>query len=121
MVSYNVIVGDTITKVVIYYFNLDKSSVWSRRELIIGLTTLFLTLPLSLHRGMAKFARFSLAALLVIAFVMCAVFVRVFTLGPTMQVLFSFKLVSSPPHPTIFLKLKCNSLDGSITLSRLII
>ena len=38
MVSYNVIVGDTITKVIIYYFGLGNDSIFSRRELIISLT-----------------------------------------------------------------------------------
>ena len=84
MVSYNVIVGDTITKVIVYYADLDFGSFWSRREVFIVLTTLFLTLPLSLHRGMAKFARFSFAALCVIVFVLCAVVARFFTLGLTL-------------------------------------
>lgn len=83
MVSYNVIVGDTVTKVVVYYADLAADSVWSRRELFITLTTLLLTLPLSLHRGMVRLARFSFVALCVIAFVLCAVFVRIFTLGPS--------------------------------------
>ena len=86
MVSYNVIVGDTVTKVVVYYFDLAADSVWSRRELFITLTTLLLTLPLSLHRGMVRLARFSFVALCVIAFVLCAVFVRIFTLGPSVYV-----------------------------------
>lgn len=35
MVSYNVIVGDTITKVMIYYTGLDVDNVLARRELVI--------------------------------------------------------------------------------------
>ena len=37
MVSYNVIVGDTITKVLTYYIGLEVGNVWARRELIITL------------------------------------------------------------------------------------
>jgi hypothetical protein len=38
MVSYNVIVGDTITKVMIYYVGLESDSIFGRRELVISLT-----------------------------------------------------------------------------------
>jgi len=83
MVSYNVLVGDTITKVVVYYADLDPSSVWARREMIIALTTVLLTLPLSLFDGMAKFAKVSFISLVVTAFVFLAIFIRLFTFGPS--------------------------------------
>lgn len=35
MISYNVIVGDTVTKVLTYYTGLESGSVWVRRELVI--------------------------------------------------------------------------------------
>lgn len=38
MVSYNVIVGDTITKVLVFYAGIGPESIWAQRELIIGLT-----------------------------------------------------------------------------------
>lgn len=37
MVSYNVIVGDTITKVLVFYAGVEADSIWARRELIIAL------------------------------------------------------------------------------------
>ncbi|XP_046451044.1 putative sodium-coupled neutral amino acid transporter 11 [Daphnia pulex] len=82
MVSYNVIVGDTITKVIIYYVGLESGSIFGRRELIISLTTLLFSLPLSLCDGMAKFARVSLLSLIVTGFVLFSIIFRLFTLGP---------------------------------------
>ena len=38
MVSYNVIVGDTVTKVLIYYAELEAGSFWARREFVIAVT-----------------------------------------------------------------------------------
>ena len=84
MVSYNVLVGDTITKVVVYYADLDPESVWARREMIIALTTVLLTFPLSLYDGMAKFAKVSFISLVVTGFVFLAIFIRLFTFGPSM-------------------------------------
>lgn len=82
MISYNVIVGDTITKVLTYYTGLESGSVWVRRELVITIMTLCLSLPLSLCDGMAKFARVSFISLVVTAFVLLAIIIRLFTLGP---------------------------------------
>lgn len=76
------ITGDTITKVIVYYADLEESSPWARRELIITMTTLCLSLPLSLHNGMAKFARVSLISLIVTSFVLVTIIIRLFTLGP---------------------------------------
>ncbi len=52
MVSYNVIVGDTVTQVVgrILLQNGTSPSVLLRREVISLATSIFLTLPLSLYR-----------------------------------------------------------------------
>lgn len=50
MISYNVIVGDTITKVIIRVFNVDPSSLFVQRQFVIIMATLFVTLPLSLYR-----------------------------------------------------------------------
>ena len=90
MVSYNVLVGDTITKVLVYYADLDASSLWSRREVIIALVTVCLTLPLSLYDGMAKFARVSFVSLMVTAFILLCIVVRFFTFGPEMYFSFRF-------------------------------
>ncbi|XP_057380444.1 putative sodium-coupled neutral amino acid transporter 11 [Daphnia carinata] len=82
MISYNVIVGDTVTKVLMYYAGLESGNIWVRREVVIAIITLCLSLPLSLCDGMAKFARVSFISLVVTAFVLCAIIIRLFTLGP---------------------------------------
>ena len=51
MVSYNVIVGDTITKVVARLFmTSNDSSFLVSREFILLVSTALVTLPLSLYR-----------------------------------------------------------------------
>ena len=50
MITYNIITGDTITAVVIRLTGIDPESFWARRELIIVLFTVFVTLPLSLYK-----------------------------------------------------------------------
>ncbi len=51
MVSYTVIVGDTVTKVVVRLVATDPSaSVFASREFISLVTTIIVTLPLSLYK-----------------------------------------------------------------------
>ena len=50
MVSYNVIVGDTITTVLIRVTGLDPNSIFAQREFVIFVTAVCITLPLSLYR-----------------------------------------------------------------------
>ena len=106
IISYNVVVGDTLTRVLMYYAELDESSPWARRELITSIVCLCITLPLTLgfttyctHKGkqnnlfnkyfffigngMAKFAKFSLISLVITGFVLCTMIYRLFTFGPS--------------------------------------
>ncbi len=50
MTSYNVIVGDTITRVLTRATGLDPGSFFARREVVIAITTIIVTLPLSLYK-----------------------------------------------------------------------
>jgi amino acid permease len=51
MVSYNVIVGDTFSKVLSHFFaNDDDDSFVGSREFAIVLATLLVSLPLSLYK-----------------------------------------------------------------------
>lgn len=54
MISYNVIIGDTITKVFMRIFKVSTDSVLGNRHFIVIMTSLFVTLPLSLHRNISK-------------------------------------------------------------------
>lgn len=50
MISYNIIVGDTVTKVLIRTTGVSPDSIIAQRETVVFLTTLVITLPLSLYR-----------------------------------------------------------------------
>lgn len=83
MISYNVIIGDTTTKVLLRITNLSPNSILGNRNFIVALATLLVTLPLSLYKQMAKLAKISFVSLVFIVFIMVAILVRVGTLGPT--------------------------------------
>lgn len=98
MVSYNVVVGDTITQVVarILQINANTSSVFVRREFVSLITSIFITLPLGLYKYVSKYlkppqymkntpwvirdveklGKSSLLSMALVAFVMVTVFVR---------------------------------------------
>ncbi|KAG7177019.1 sodium-coupled neutral amino acid transporter 11-like [Homarus americanus] len=50
LISYNIIVGDTMTKVLIRVTGIGQESVLVKREFIMATSTLLITLPLSLYR-----------------------------------------------------------------------
>ena len=50
MICYNVVVGDTVTKVLIRVFDIDPSALIAQRQFVIVMVTLIITLPLSLYR-----------------------------------------------------------------------
>ncbi|XP_075225054.1 putative sodium-coupled neutral amino acid transporter 11 [Lycorma delicatula] len=79
MVSYNVVVGDTVTKVLIRIFNLKPWSLLARRDFVVFLATVFITIPLCLFRDMAKLARASLISLFFVVFILVAIIIRLFT------------------------------------------
>ncbi|KAI1290008.1 putative sodium-coupled neutral amino acid transporter 11 [Halotydeus destructor] len=54
MISYNVIIGDTATKVFIRLFDVTSDNVFMNRNTVVFASTLFITLPLSLQKNMAR-------------------------------------------------------------------
>jgi len=83
MVSYNVIVGDTITKLIIRFSGPSvtlSNSVLASREFVIVVSTLLVTLPLSLYRDVDKLAKTSLASLIFVVIILTTIFIRAFTL-----------------------------------------
>ncbi|XP_078703428.1 putative sodium-coupled neutral amino acid transporter 11 isoform X3 [Branchiostoma floridae x Branchiostoma belcheri] len=76
MISYNIITGDTITKVMMRISGVTETNILANRYFIICLCTLFVTLPLSLYRNVAKLAKASLFACLLVVFIIIAVIVR---------------------------------------------
>lgn len=88
MVSYNVVVGDTVTKVIVRISGTDQTSVFAQREVIVFVATLLITIPLCLYRDIAKLAKISFLSLVCVAFILIAIFVR---MGSMSEVV--------PPHP----------------------
>lgn len=69
MISYNVIIGDTVTKVFKRLFALSHSNILANRNSIVFISTIFVTLPLSLQKDIAKMSRVSMVSLLLIIYI----------------------------------------------------
>lgn len=76
MVSYNVVVGDTVTKVIVRITGIDQDSIFAKREMIVFIATLLVTIPLCLYRDIAKLAKISFLSLVCVGFILIAIFVR---------------------------------------------
>ncbi|GFR90479.1 sodium-coupled neutral amino acid transporter 11 [Elysia marginata] len=82
MVSYNVIIGDTITKVILWIGGENSTlvhSVLGNRQFIILVVTLLVTLPLSLYKNIAKLGKWAFLSILLILFIMVASIIRLGT------------------------------------------
>ncbi|CAF1145485.1 unnamed protein product [Adineta steineri] len=65
LISYNIIIGDTVTKV-LHRLWPTIPYIFQDRYTIIFLCSLFVTLPLSLYRNIAKLSQISLAGLILV-------------------------------------------------------
>ncbi|XP_012263229.1 putative sodium-coupled neutral amino acid transporter 11 isoform X2 [Athalia rosae] len=81
MVSYNVVVGDTVTKVLIRVTGIEETNIFARRQVVILLATLCITIPLCLYRNIARLAKISFLSLVCVGFILIAIFVRMGTLS----------------------------------------
>ncbi|XP_070566666.1 putative sodium-coupled neutral amino acid transporter 11 isoform X3 [Ptychodera flava] len=87
MISYNVIIGDTITKVLMRIFHLPEEDlgtdhVLANRYFIISISTVLVTLPLSAYRNISKLVKVSIVSLFMVAFIVIVIIVRTATMGP---------------------------------------
>ncbi|XP_009994402.1 PREDICTED: putative sodium-coupled neutral amino acid transporter 11 [Chaetura pelagica] len=82
MISYNIITGDTITKVFQRIPGVAPDNVLTDRHFIILLTTIIFTLPISLYRDIAKLAKISLISLILTIVILVIVMIRTVTLSP---------------------------------------
>ncbi|KFO95318.1 Putative sodium-coupled neutral amino acid transporter 11, partial [Calypte anna] len=82
MISYNIITGDTVTKVFQRIPGVAPENVLTDRHFIILLTTIIFTLPLSLYRDISKLAKVSLISLILTIVILVIVMVRAVALGP---------------------------------------
>jgi len=79
MISYNIIVGDTMTKVLLYFTSMQSETsekLEFQREGVVLLFTLFVTLPLSLYRNVSKLSNVSFLSLVSIAIILLSIIVR---------------------------------------------
>ncbi|XP_043930760.1 putative sodium-coupled neutral amino acid transporter 11 isoform X2 [Protopterus annectens] len=83
MVSYNIIAGDTLTKVFQRIPGVGPNSLLANRKFVILAFTIFLTLPLSLLRNVAKLGKVSLLSVVFAVLILTIVIVRLVTFGPS--------------------------------------
>ncbi|KAG8039591.1 hypothetical protein G9C98_008234 [Cotesia typhae] len=81
MISYNIVVGDTVTKVIIRVTGIAESNIFAQREVVILLATLLITIPLCLYRNVARLAKISFLSLVCVAFILLAIFIRMGTMS----------------------------------------
>ncbi|XP_046660531.1 putative sodium-coupled neutral amino acid transporter 11 [Homalodisca vitripennis] len=101
MVSYNVVVGDTVTKVLVRMFGLSPTALLARRDFVVLLCAFTVVIPLCLQKDMARLARASLVSLFFVVFILTAVLLRFFTffsLPPTED---AFQFYNSGVIPAI--------------------
>ncbi|XP_059085502.1 putative sodium-coupled neutral amino acid transporter 11 [Tigriopus californicus] len=77
MTTYNIIVGDTVTTILVRLTGWDPSHFLVRREFVILMITLVVTLPLSLYRNIGKLSKVSFLSLIFTAFVTVVIYVRI--------------------------------------------
>ncbi|XP_064648344.1 putative sodium-coupled neutral amino acid transporter 11 [Lineus longissimus] len=77
MVSYNIIIGDNITKVISRFGGEAViGSVIADRRFVIFLANVVITVPLSMYKNVAKFAKFAGLSIVMIMFVVFVVIFR---------------------------------------------
>ncbi|XP_035207773.1 putative sodium-coupled neutral amino acid transporter 11, partial [Stegodyphus dumicola] len=81
MISYNIIIGDTITKVLMRMFHVSRNSVLGNRHFIVLMSTLFITLPLSLYRTIVRLSIVSFLSLLFAVSIVSFVLIRAFIMS----------------------------------------
>ncbi|XP_006977231.1 putative sodium-coupled neutral amino acid transporter 11 [Peromyscus maniculatus bairdii] len=82
MISYNIITGDTLSKVFQRIPGVDPGSLFIGRHFIIVVSTVTLTLPLSLYRDIAKLGKISLVSTILTVLILGIVMTRAVSLGP---------------------------------------
>uniref|UniRef100_A0A8C9SM24 Putative sodium-coupled neutral amino acid transporter 11 n=3 Tax=Scleropages formosus TaxID=113540 RepID=A0A8C9SM24_SCLFO len=82
MISYNIITGDTLTKVFQRIPGVGPGHILADRHFLILITTVLFTLPLSLYRDISKLGKVSLLSAVLTLAILVTVIIRAATLGP---------------------------------------
>lgn len=77
MVSYNVVVGDTVTKVIVRLTDIGPDNIFAKREVTVLIATIFISVPLCLYRDIAKLAKISFFSLVCIGFILFSIMLRI--------------------------------------------
>ncbi|KAK2839751.1 hypothetical protein Q5P01_013491 [Channa striata] len=81
MISYNITIGDTLTKVFLRIPGVGPDHILAERHFVILLATLALTLPLSLYRNIEKLGKVSLLSMVLTLTILIIAIIRAPTLG----------------------------------------
>ncbi|XP_037089780.1 putative sodium-coupled neutral amino acid transporter 11 [Pollicipes pollicipes] len=80
LLSYNIIIGDNFTKVLIRMTGVPADNLVVRREFVIIAATLLITMPLSLYKQIGKLAKISFVSFVMVLVVVAAMVYRTVTM-----------------------------------------
>lgn len=73
MISYNVVVGDTLSKVIVRIVPSWYTSMGTVRLGVVFIVTICVIIPLCLYKNVSRLARVSFISLVLVAFILLAV------------------------------------------------
>ncbi|XP_055374532.1 putative sodium-coupled neutral amino acid transporter 11 [Condylostylus longicornis] len=76
MISYNVVVGDTLSKVLVRFVPSWGSSMGAVRLLVVFFVTVCIVIPLCLYKNVSRLARASFISLACVVFILFAVIIK---------------------------------------------
>ncbi|KAK0150897.1 putative sodium-coupled neutral amino acid transporter 11 [Merluccius polli] len=82
MISYNITTGDTLTKVFQRIPGVGPDHILAKRNFVITMSTILVTLPLSLHRNLGKLGKVSFLSMVLTLMILIVVTERAATLTP---------------------------------------
>lgn len=87
MISYNVVVGDTLSKVLVRFFPSWGSSMGAVRLGVVFFVTVGVVVPLCLYKNVSRLARASFISLACVVFILFAVIIKLLSGDYKMYVL----------------------------------
>uniref|UniRef100_A0A3Q3ARF3 Putative sodium-coupled neutral amino acid transporter 11 n=2 Tax=Kryptolebias marmoratus TaxID=37003 RepID=A0A3Q3ARF3_KRYMA len=82
MISYNITVGDTLTKVFQRIPGVGPDHIFAERHFVILLSTFLFTLPISLYRNIERLGKVSFLSMVLTLIILIIAVIRAATLGP---------------------------------------
>lgn len=76
MISYNVVVGDTLSKVLIRFVPSWNTSMSEVRFCVVFVVTVCIVIPLCLYKNVSRLARVSFISLVCVVFILFAIIVK---------------------------------------------